>query len=71
MSMALDTNLLSKVPEHERGSAPWLEVMAAICPASHRQRLRDRLMPFDQSQTVTALALLEILDGMENDCTDV
>jgi hypothetical protein len=71
MSIALHAKLLTKVPEHERGSAPWVEVIAAICPASQRQELREQLTKFDQSQTVTPLALLEILDGMENDRTNV
>ena len=71
MSIALHAKLLTKVPEHERGSAPWLEVIAATCPASQRQELREQLTKFDQSQTVTPLALLEILDGMENDRTHV
>jgi hypothetical protein len=67
MSIALHAKLLTKVPEHESGSAPWVEMMAAICPASQRPELREQLTKFDQSQTVTPLALLEILDGMEND----
>jgi hypothetical protein len=71
MSIALPAKLLTKVPEHERGSAPWVEMIAAICPASQRQELREQLTKFDQSQTVTPLALLEILDGMENDRTHV
>lgn len=71
MSIALHAKLLTKVPEHERGSAPWVEMIAAICPASQRLELREQLTKFDQSQTVTALILLEILDGMENDRTHV
>jgi len=46
-------------------------MMAAICPASQRQELREQLNQFDQSQSVTPLALLDILDGMENDRTHV
>jgi Family of unknown function (DUF5691) len=65
MSIVLHAELLMKVPEHS--SAPWFELIAAICPASQRQELREQLTKFDQSQTVTPLALLEILDGMEND----
>jgi hypothetical protein len=49
----------------------WAELIAAICPASERQELREQLTKLDQSQIVTALALLEILDGMENDRTHV
>jgi len=71
MSVVIRTKLLMKVPERERGSAPWLEVIAAICPAAHRQELREQLAEFDQSQSVTSLALLDILDGMENDSTHV
>jgi hypothetical protein len=69
MSMILDAKLLTKVPE--QGSAPWVELTAAMCPASQRQELREQLTKLDQSQTVTALALLEVLDGMENDRTHV
>jgi hypothetical protein len=69
MSIALHAKLLTKVPAYERGSAPWVEMFAAICPASQRQELREQLTKFDQSQTVIPLALLEILDGMENDHT--
>jgi len=71
MSIALHAKLLTKVPEQERGGAPWVEMIAAICPASQRQELREQLTKFDQSQTITPLALLEILDGMENDRTHV
>jgi hypothetical protein len=65
MSMVLHANLLTKVPE--QGNAPWVDLIAAMCPASQRQELREQLTKLDQSQTVSALALLEILDGMEND----
>jgi hypothetical protein len=65
MSMVLHANLLTKVSE--QGSAPWVDLIAAMSPASQRQELREQLTKLDQAQTVTALALLEILDGMEND----
>jgi hypothetical protein len=71
MSIVLQAKLLTKVPERERGSAPWVELIAATCPASKRHELRGQLAKFDQSETVTPLALLEILDGMENDRTHV
>jgi Family of unknown function (DUF5691) len=71
MSTVLKTKVLMKVPEQERGSAPWLEVMASICPQAQRQELREQLAEFEQSQIVTPLALLDILDGMENDSTHV
>jgi hypothetical protein len=69
MSIVLHTTLLMKVPEHERGNAYWLELIAAICPAGQRQELREQLAEFDQSQTVISIALLDILDGMENSRT--
>ena len=49
----------------------WLEVIAAVCPPPQRQELREQLAEFDQSITVTPLALLDILNGMENDRTHV
>jgi hypothetical protein len=71
MEIALHAKMLTKVPEHERGSAPWVEIFAATCPASQRPELREQLNQFDQSQSVNPLALLDILDGMENDRTHV
>ena len=69
MSTVLQTKLLTKVPEHER--VVWFELITAMCSAPQRQQLREQLAEFDQSVTVTPLALLEILDGMENDRTHV
>jgi hypothetical protein len=69
MSIVLQTKLLTKVSEHER--VAWFEVITAMCPTPQRQQLREQLAEFDQSLTVTSLALLEILDGMENDRTHV
>ena len=66
MSIVLKAKLLTKVPERERGGSMWLELMAAICPAAQRQELRQQLSEFDQSQTVTSFAILDILNGMEN-----
>ena len=71
MSIVLQAKLLMKVAEPERGSAHWLEVIAALCPPAQRQELRRHLAEFDQSQTVIPVALLDILDGMENDRTYV
>jgi hypothetical protein len=65
MSIVLHAKLLMKLPEQERGSAYWLEMIAAISPAAQRQELRQQLAEFDQSQTLTPIALLDILDGME------
>lgn len=71
MSIVLSAKLLVNVAEQERGNPYWLEIFAAICPAPLRQGLREQLEEFDQSQTVTPLALLDILDGMEKDRTHV
>jgi len=68
--MVLDEKLWTRVPENELGGA-WVELIAARCPASQRQKLHDQLTDFDRSQTMIPLALLEILDGMENDRTHV
>lgn len=69
MSMILHAKLLMKVPEQERGNPYWLEMIAAICPAGQRRELREQLAEFDQAQTAVPFALLDILDGMENDRT--
>ena len=69
MSMVLKAKFLLKLPERERGSAPWLEVIAAICPAPQRQELREQFAEFDPSQTVFPLSLLDILDQMERNRT--
>lgn len=69
MSIILNSKLLTKVPEQERGSAYWLELIAAICPTTFRRELRQQFAEFEQSQTVIPFALLDILDGMEKDRT--
>ena len=71
MSIVLKSKLLSKVPEGERGSAPWLEMITAICPGAQRQELREQLAEFDQAQTAIPVLLLDVLDGMEDDRTHV
>ena len=40
-----------------------------MCATAQRHELRQQLADFDQSVTVTPVALLDILDGMENDAT--
>lgn len=67
MSSVLHAKFLKKLPEHE--CAVWFELLAAICPTAQRRELREQLADFDQSVTVTPVALLDILDGMENDGT--
>jgi hypothetical protein len=65
MSTVLHAKLLKKIPEHE--CVVWFELLTAICPPAQRYELRQQLADFDQSVTVTPVALLDILDGMEND----
>jgi len=67
MSNVLHAKLLNKIPEHE--CVVWFELLTAICPPAQRHELRQQLADFDQSVTVTPVALLDILDGMENDGT--
>lgn len=67
ISSVLQAKFLKKLPEHE--CALWFELLAAMCPAAQRRELRQQLADFDQSVTVTPVALLDILDGMENDGT--
>ena len=69
MSIVLHAGLLKTIAEGER--LAWFEVMTAICPAPQRHELRAQLANFDPSLSVTPLALLDILNGMENDRTHV
>lgn len=69
MSLILDAKLLKRVPEHE--SVVWFELTTAICPMPQREELREQLADFDQSLTTAPFALLDILNGMENDHTHV
>jgi hypothetical protein len=71
MSIVLKANLLKKMPEREHSSPPWLEMLAAICPAPQRTDLRAHLAEFEPSQSANSLALLDILDGMEKNRTHV
>ncbi len=43
----------------------WMELLAACCPASQRTALRGLLETIEPSQTITALALLDLTNGME------
>jgi len=67
MSTVLHAKLLKKIPEHE--CVVWFELLTAMCATAQRHELRQQLADFDQSVTVTPVALLDILDGMENDGT--
>jgi hypothetical protein len=66
MSIALDPKLLTKVAENELIGMLWFEAVAAMCPTAKRDELREKLTGFDRSHTAIPLALLEILDGLEN-----
>jgi hypothetical protein len=66
MTMIFRAKLLTRVVETEPVGAPLIEVIAAMCPASQRQGLREQLMMCDQAVSVIPIALLDILDGMEN-----
>jgi hypothetical protein len=56
---------LTELPTLQHQGTAWTEVLAALCPSSRRQALRERLNTIDTSLTSTAIALLNILDGME------
>lgn len=71
MSILLKAALLKKLPDREHSSPPWLEVLAALCPRPQRSDLRAQLAEFEPSQSANALALLDILDGMEKNRTHV
>ncbi|WP_263375043.1 DUF5691 domain-containing protein [Granulicella aggregans] len=43
----------------------WMDLLAACCPGELRARLRVLLEMIEPAQTVSALALLDILDAME------
>lgn len=43
----------------------WMELLAAVCPATLRNRLRDRFKDVEPTLTITALPLLDILDSLE------
>lgn len=70
MDAVLETKLLEHVQNFELTGAAWTELLAALCPATQRQALREQIAGFDPSLTVNSLALLDILDGMENDRTN-
>jgi hypothetical protein len=49
----------------ETKGSDWTELLAACCPAEQRSQLRVLLGMIEPAQTVNALALMDILDGME------
>ncbi|MGA9668362.1 MAG: DUF5691 domain-containing protein [Terracidiphilus sp.] len=56
---------LSQLLEENKLGSEWMEILAALCPSSHRERLRTMMAPLDATLTLTALPLLEILDSLE------
>lgn len=56
---------LTGLVEQEKAGPEWFELLAAVCPASLRPRLRTQLALLDAPLTMTALPLLDILDSME------
>lgn len=45
--------------------AEWIEILAALCPSTHRGRLRTIMTSIDPALTLAALPLLDILDSLE------
>jgi len=60
------SKLQEMLDENKLGSE-WMEVLAALCPAFCRGRLRELMMALDPQLTLTALPLLAILDSLEKD----
>jgi hypothetical protein len=56
---------LDELLEAKKAGPEWMELLASVCPASLRDRLRTRLMPLDAPLNLTALPLLDILDSLE------
>jgi hypothetical protein len=56
---------LTQLLEESKLGAEWMEILAALCPSSHRVRLRTMMASFDAALTLTAVPLLDILDSME------
>ncbi len=59
------TNLLAHIQGFETAGGAWLELMAALCPSSMRDALKERIAAYDPALSSQASTLLEILDGME------
>jgi hypothetical protein len=51
--------------EHAHPQSSWIDVIAALCPPSHRAQLQFRLSELPPELTATALSLLEILEALE------
>jgi Family of unknown function (DUF5691) len=55
---------LSRLLEEHKMVPEGMEILAALCPDSHRERLRALMMPLDAPVTLTAMPLLDILDSI-------
>jgi len=56
---------LTHVLEDNKLGSEWMEILAALCPSSHRGRLRALMASVNPALTLTALSLLDILDSLE------
>jgi len=56
---------LADLVDEQKAGPEWMELLAAVCPASQRNRLRAQLASLDPPLTLTALPLLDILDSLE------
>jgi hypothetical protein len=56
---------LSQLLEENKLGSEWMEILAALCPSTHRGRLRALMADVDPALTQTALPLLDILDSLE------
>lgn len=70
LTAVFETNLLAGVQGFETAGGAWLELMAALCPSSLRDPLKERMAAYDPALSSQALTLLEILDGMEKTKND-
>ena len=59
------TDWLTGLIEEQKAGPEWMELLAAICPASLRPRLRTQLTSLDAPLILSALPLLDILDSLE------
>lgn len=56
---------LADFVEEQKAGPDWMELLAALCPASQRNRLRSQFASLDIPLTLTAIPLLDILDFLE------
>jgi hypothetical protein len=61
----LSANFLEGLADLDKQGSAWMELMAAMCPAPQRERLRVGLSAFESAITASAMPLLDILNAME------